>query len=164
MRGLWRGGMVGLMVGPVVGLGLLLAAGPGQAQVWPLHVGPGLDAANNAMAEFDLLRRGAPIQAQPPVVPLRATLPAVPAWTPPPVQQPRIRRAAAPRPANREVAQTAPAPAAAPATEPPARSPDIEAAERRLAERERLLRDLQRDVEEERRLVNERRGSQRAAR
>ena len=44
------------------------------------------------------------------------------------------------------------------------RRPDFEAVERRLAERERTLRDLQRDLVEERKLVEEWRGGQRTSR
>ena len=56
------------------------------------------------------------------------------------------------------------APSAAPAAEPAVRKPDLEAVERRLAERERTLRDLQRDLVEERKLVEEWRGGQRTSR
>jgi hypothetical protein len=54
---------------------------------------------------------------------------------------------------------------AAPATAQPAEPrPDLEAVERRLAERERTLRDLQRDLVEERKLMEAWRGAQRTSR
>jgi uncharacterized coiled-coil protein SlyX len=52
---------------------------------------------------------------------------------------------------------------AVPVATPSERRPDLEAVERRLAERERTLRDLQRDLVEERKLVEEWRGGQRTA-
>jgi hypothetical protein len=155
--------------GGVVTLGLLAGPGSGLAQIWPLQTGPGGDIVNQIMADFDRLRRSAPPRPDP--IPLRQQ-PAMtaPAWTPPPPPPPRVRRAAAPRSAPSLAAAPAPAPAPAaapastPAVEPIGRKPDIEAVERRLAERERILRELQRDLVEERRLVDEWRGSQRAAR
>ena len=139
----------------------LLAAGEARAQLWPLQTGPGGDIISQTTADFDRLRRNAP--ALPPdagFLPGRAVS-AAPAWTPPPLPRQRpVRRTAAPR---REPA-VAVAPAAPPAASPAERRPDLEAVERRLAERERTLRDLQRDLVEERKLVEEWRGGQRTSR
>lgn len=133
----------------ILALGLLALPAAAQAQIWPLQVGPSADAVNLATAEFERFRRGAPPAEDRPALP---ALPAAlgPGWTPPPLPSAappaaRIRRAAAPR--------RAPAIAAAPSTEPTARQPDIEAVERRLAERERTIATLQRDLAEERRMV-----------
>jgi hypothetical protein len=147
--------------GALLALGLL-AAGEARAQLWPLQTGPGGDIISQTTADFDRLRRNAP--AMPPdtsFLPGRAAV-AAPAWTPPPVPRQRpVRRTEAPR---REPAMAA-APVVAPAAAQPAeRRPDLEAVERRLAERERTLRDLQRDLVEERKLVEEWRGGQRTAR
>lgn len=147
------------MIGRAALLALgLLAAGEARAQLWPLQTGPGGDVISQATADFDRMRRNAPA-ARPDSggLPERGGF-ATPAWTPPPMPQPRaVRRTAAPR---RE-----PAMAAAPLTTPPAlRQPDLEAVERRLAERERRLSDLQRDLAEERKLVEGWRGGERATR
>jgi hypothetical protein len=143
----------------LLGLGVLAMPGGGQAQLWPLQTGPGGDMVSQSLADFDRLRRTAPAQPEPVALPARPGA-LTPAWTPPPLPpQRRIRRTAAPRPATAVAA----APAATPSAEP-ARKPDIETVERRLAERERILRDLQRDLAEERRLVEEWRGGQRASR
>jgi hypothetical protein len=146
--------------GVLLALGLL-AAGDARAQLWPLQTGPSGDIISQTTADFDRLRRNAP-----PLPPDTGFLPgraaaAAPAWTPPPVPPQRpVRRTAAPR---REPAM-ATAPAPVPAVEPAGRKPDLEAVERRLAERERTLRDLQRDLVEERKLVEEWRGGQRTSR
>ena len=147
--------------GALLALGLLVT-GQARAQLWPLQTGPGGDIVSQTTADFDRLRRNAP--ALPPdtsFLPGRAAV-AAPAWTPPPMPRQRpVRRTAAPR---REPAVAA-APAAAPAAaQPIERRPDLEAVEHRLAERERTLRDLQRDLVEERKLVEEWRGGQRTAR
>ncbi|WP_431270148.1 hypothetical protein [Dankookia sp. P2] len=137
----------------------LLATGEARAQLWPLQTGPGGDIISQTTADFDRLRRNGPALPQDPGFPGgRGAVAAVPAWTPPPMPRQRpVRRTAAPR---RE-----PAVAAAPPVAPPSeRRPDLEAVERRLAERERTLRDLQRDLVEERKLVDEWRGGQSTAR
>ncbi|TDH61929.1 hypothetical protein E2C06_14385 [Dankookia rubra] len=149
-----------IRAGTLLALGLL-TAGEARAQLWPLQTGPGGDIVSQAMADFDRLRRGAP-ELQPDIgfLPGRAAV-AAPAWTPPPMPRPRpVRRTAAPR---REPAVAA-APMSAPVATPSERRPDLEAVERRLAERERTLRDLQRDLVEERKLVEEWRGGQRTSR
>lgn len=153
MRWLWRSG--------VVTLGLLAGPGAGQAQIWPLQVGPSADLVNNTFGDFDRFRQALPPRPAPtsPLLRTGAGTIAPAMLPPPPSPAPRVRRAAAPRPANRAVAT-----AASPAAEPAGRRPDIEAVERRLTERERILRDLQRELQEERRLVDEWRGSQRASR
>ncbi|MFC7476882.1 hypothetical protein ACFQS7_21115 [Dankookia sp. GCM10030260] len=139
----------------------LLAAGEARAQSWPLQTGPSGDIINQTTADFDRLRRATP--ALPPdtsFLPGRAAVSA-PAWTPPPMPRQRpVRRTTAPR----QEPAVAAAPAPAPTAEPAKRQPDFEAVERRLAERERTLRDLQRDLVEERKLVDEWRGGQRTAR
>jgi hypothetical protein len=150
-----RGALLALALG-------LSAAGEAQAQLWPLQTGPGGDIVSQTMADFDRLRRNAPVL--PPdtsFLPGRSPV-AAPVWTPPPLPAQRrpVRRTAAPR---REPA-VASAPAPAPLPEPTGRKPDLEAVERRLAERERALRDLQRDLIEERKLVEEWRGGQRTNR
>ena len=152
MRGIWPGALLALG---------LLAAGDARAQLWPLQTGPGGDIVSQTMADFDRLRRSAPAPLpETSFLPSRAPI-AAPAWTPPPLPSQRpVRRTAAPR---REPVVAA-APAAVPAAEPAVRKPDLEAVERRLAERERTLRDLQRDLVEERKLVEEWRGGQRTSR
>ena len=146
--------------GALLALGLL-AAGEARAQLWPLQTGPGGDVVNQTMADFDRLRRVDPAPLPDAgFLPGRAAVSA-PAWIPPPMPAQRpVRRTAAPR---REPALAA-APAPIPAAEPAGRKPDLEAVEWRLAERERTLRDLQRDLVEERKLVEEWRGGQRTAR
>jgi hypothetical protein len=144
----------------------LLATGEARAQLWPLQTGPGGDIISQTTADFDRLRRNAP--ASPPetgFLPGRAAV-AAPAWTPPPMPRQRpVRRTEAPRREPAVASAPLGTPVVAPAAAQPAeRRPDLEAVERRLAERERTLRDLQRDLVEERKLVEEWRGGQRTAR
>jgi len=140
-------------------LGLLMLPAAAQAQIWPLQVGPSADVIDQSQAQFDRFRRNP--QAPRTVLPAQPAV-YVPAWTPPPMQPPRsqptIRRAATP---PRQPTAVAAAPEPAP---PVGRAPNLEAVERRLAERERILRDLQRELLEERRLVDEWRGERRASR
>lgn len=149
--------------GALLAFGLLAAVPLGQgtarAQLWPLQSGPGGDLIGQATADFDRMWRNAPVsRPEPGGLPGREAG-AMPAWTPPPLPQPRpVRRTAAPR---REPSMAA----APPLTTPPAlRQPELEAAERRLAERERTLRELQRDLAEERKLMEGWRGEQRSSR